>query len=156
MNSLPFNNAIEAQLATFFKKSPSTPEASKTRSPRYHRQGSKPNYYIYNSETQEVIELERQCSQADAKQAFTYLRSLTTPKSLTLWAVIGNLENTQALRYRKTYKSGDEFEITPNHPLKLALINAGYNFEKRKQGQRINHPKPALPKITLKVLGVQH
>jgi hypothetical protein len=150
MNPLLFNHAIEAQLAPFFKKNEIKPEVVK-RPFTPNRVGSRPNYYVYNSETQEVIELERQSIQADVRQAFRYLHSLTTPKSLTLWAVIGVLNKTQQIRFRKIYNGGDQFEITPDHPLKLALIKAGYNFEKSKRGGA--NRVPALPKITLKVLG---
>ena len=151
MNPLMFNNAIEAQLAPFFKKNEPAPKPipQRTRGPR--TAPSKPNYYIYNSHTQEVIELERQCNDNDARQAFRYLSRMTPPKSLTFWAVIGVLKNTQAIRFRKIYNSGEAFEVTPNHPLKVALMKAGYNFEKGMRGG--DKRKPALPKITLKVLG---
>ena len=159
----------ESKLASFFKKQsvltaqeapklnfdtkPSQTE--KVRPRGSSREGTKPNYYIYNDVTQEVIELERQCSSSQAHQACTYVASLTEDKNaLSLWAVISLLEPVQQIRFRRSRSfSNDSFEVDENHPLKLALQKAGYNFTKPAKLKPARQPQP--PKIALKVLGVQ-
>jgi hypothetical protein len=152
-NSL--NEARLASLANFFKKEEAekvmTTHKRTGKKPGKNRDGSRPNYYIYNKHTQEVIELQHQCSSNEAQTAFNYVARFTDPKLLTLWAVIQQLEKTQAIRYRMTRNGGEEFEITPDHPLRKALEKVGYNFKKIGTGSWKR--EPALPKITFKVLG---
>jgi len=150
-------------LATFFRKpleaidSEIDTQVSETPKKRFkglNRPGARPNYYIYNSETKEVIELERQCSYPIAYQAFTYVASLATSKTLTLWSVHGQLEYCQKLKSLKHDRAGDVPKITPNHPLRIALEKIGLNFDKKKPSIR-SGKTVAIPKITLKILGAE-
>lgn len=152
MNNLSNGNIPQSNLSNFFRKTPQTqPTAAPRKYKEKNREGSRPNFYIYNKHTQEVIELQKQASSTEVQKAFAYVSRFTDSKLLTLWAVIQVLETTQALRYRKARNSGEEFEITPDHPLKKALVKEGYNFNKFPRG---GHPRTAsLPTITIKVLG---
>jgi hypothetical protein len=154
MNNLSNNNLHQPSLSNFFRKpqpSPVLEAPAINKKPK--RLGTRPNYYIYNKHTQEVLELQRQCSHLEAQQAFSYVARFCDAQSITLWAIIGQLETKQRIRFRKTKRGGEEFEITPDHPFKLALEKIGYNFDKRKPGSGGWKREPSPPKITIKVLG---
>jgi hypothetical protein len=153
MNNSLNSNSQQHGLSNFFRKTEPVVEAP-TRAPRTTRPGSRPNYYIYNKHTQEILELQRQCSYEEARQAFSYIARFADPKLLTMWSISGQLQPVQKMRYIKTHEGGDQFEITSEHPLRKALEKTGYNFVKRKPDTSTwTKRMPAIPKITITPLG---